>query len=53
MSNYGVFSGPHFSVFSSTTGKYGPEKTSYLDTFHAVDHLYENNEDNGEPTNCT
>ena len=25
----GVFSGPN-------TGKYGPEKTTYLDTFHAV-----------------
>ena len=26
---YGVFSGPYFPVF-------GPEKTPYLDTFHAV-----------------
>ena len=25
-----------FSVFSPNTGKYGPEKTPYLDTFHAV-----------------
>ena len=45
---YGVFSGPHFPylvwirrftvnlLFSSSTGKYRPEKTSYLDTFHAV-----------------
>ena len=24
------------SVFSPNTGKYGPEKTSYLDTYHAV-----------------
>ena len=24
------------SVFSPNTGKYGPEKTLYLDTFHAV-----------------
>ena len=24
------------SVFSPNTGKYGPEKTPYLDTFHAV-----------------
>ena len=24
-----------WSVFSPNTGKYGPEKTSYLDTFHA------------------
>ena len=29
MSKYGVFSGPHFPVF-------GPEKTTYLETFHAV-----------------
>ena len=30
MSRYGVFTGPN-------TGNYGPEKTPYLDTFHAVD----------------
>ena len=24
------------NVFSPNTGKYGPEKTSYLDTFHAA-----------------
>ena len=49
MSKYGVFSGPHFaafqlntrdtkylSLFSPNAGKYGPEKTPYLDTFHAV-----------------
>ena len=29
MPKYGVFSGPN-------TGKYGPEKTPYLDTFQAV-----------------
>ena len=29
---YGVFSGPCFPVFSPNTGKYGPEKTPYLDT---------------------
>ena len=29
VSKYGVFSGPN-------TGKYGPEKTPYLDTFHVV-----------------
>ena len=33
---YGVSSGPYFSVFSPNTGKYGPEKTPYLDTFHEV-----------------
>ena len=25
-----------FSVFSPNAGKYGPEKTPYLDNFHAV-----------------
>ena len=42
---YGVFSGPYFlafglkvdtpylSVFSPNTGKYGPERTPYLDIF--------------------
>ena len=39
MSKYGVFSGPYFPVFSPNTGKYGPEKTPYLDTFHAVNRL--------------
>ena len=33
---YGVSSGLYFPVFSSNTGKYGPEKTAYLDTFHEV-----------------
>ena len=52
MSEYGVFSGPYFpafglntdrdgnteyfSVFSPNVGKYGPEKTPYLDTLHVV-----------------
>ena len=36
MSKYGVFSGSHFSVFGRNTGKYGPEKTPYLDSFHAL-----------------
>ena len=35
-SEYGVISGPYFSVFSPNTEKYGPEITPYLDTFHAV-----------------
>ena len=30
------FSGPLFPVFGQNTGKYGPEKTPYLDNFHAV-----------------
>ena len=33
---YGVFSGSYFRLCSSNTGKYWPEKTQYLDTFHAV-----------------
>ena len=39
---YGIFSGPNFSripvigVFSPNTEKYGPEKTPYLGTCHAV-----------------
>ena len=28
VSKYRVFSGPYFPVFSSNTGKYGPEKNS-------------------------
>ena len=36
VSKYGVFSGPHFPVFSPNTGKYGPEKTPYLDTSRSV-----------------
>ena len=34
------FSGPYFPVFGLNTGKYGPEKTPYLDTFHAVPMIY-------------
>ena len=30
------FSGTFFTVFQMNTGKYGPEKPPYLDTFHAV-----------------
>ena len=36
VSKYGVFSGPYFPVFGLDTVKYGPEKTPYLDNFHAV-----------------
>ena len=36
MSKYGVFPGPYFPIFGLNTGKYGPEKTPYLDTFHAT-----------------
>ena len=36
VSKYGVFPGPHFLAFGLNIGKYGPEKTPYLDTFHAL-----------------
>ena len=36
VSKYGVFSGPYFPAFGLNTGKYGPEKTPYLDSFHTV-----------------
>ena len=39
VSKYGVFSGPYFPAFSPNTGKYGPEKTSYVDTFHVLSTL--------------
>ena len=35
----GVFSGPNFPALGLNAGKYGPEKTPYLDTFHAVNIL--------------
>ena len=34
--NTGYFSGLYFHVSGLNTGKYRPEKTPYLDTFHAV-----------------
>ena len=36
VSKYGFFSGSYFPVFGLNTGKYGPEKTPYLNTFHAM-----------------
>ena len=36
VSEYGVFPDPYFPVFGLNTGIYGPEKTPYLETFHAV-----------------
>ena len=36
VSKYGFLFGPYFAVFRLNTGKYGPEKIRYLDTFHAV-----------------
>ena len=40
VSEYGVFSDPYFPVFGLNTGNYGPEKTSYFDTFHAVTKIH-------------
>ena len=34
--NTNFFSGPYFPVFGLNTEKYRPEKTPYLDTFHAM-----------------
>ena len=39
VSKYGVISGPYFPVFGLNTGKYRPEITPYLDTFH-VEYLF-------------
>ena len=36
VSKYEFVFGPCFLVFGLNTRKYGPEKTPYLDTFHAV-----------------
>ena len=36
VSKYGVFFIRYFPVFGLNTGKYAPEKTPYLDTFHTV-----------------
>ena len=36
VSKCGVFSCPYFLVFNPNTGKYGPEKTPYWNTFHEV-----------------
>ena len=36
MLKYGVFTGPYFPVFGLNTGKYGPEKTPYSDTFRTI-----------------
>ena len=36
VSIHGVFSGPYFPILGLNTGKYGPEKILYLETFHAA-----------------
>ena len=38
VSNCRGFSGPSFPVLGVNTGRYGPEKTSYLGTFHYWKH---------------
>ena len=54
MFRYGIISGPYFCVFSPNIGKYGPEITPYLDTFHAVHMLLIfNSEDHGEGNRST
>ena len=45
VSKYGFISGPYFPVFGLPvfgldTGKYGPEITPYLDTFHVKAHPF-------------
>ena len=42
MTKCGVFPGSYISIFSPNTGKYRPEKTPYLDTFHKVIKLLHN-----------
>ena len=36
-SECGVISGPYFPALGLNTGKYGPEKAPYLDTFHSLE----------------
>ena len=36
VSKHEVISGAYFPKFGLNTGKYGPEVTPYLDTYHAV-----------------
>ena len=37
-----IYSGPYFPEFGLNTGKYGPEITPYLDTFHIVSWTFTN-----------
>ena len=37
--NSNLEGGTYLSVFSPNAGKYGPEKTPYLDSFHAVEFI--------------
>ena len=40
MSKNGVFSGQYFSVFSPNTGNTDQKNNPYLDTFHAVNAIF-------------
>ena len=42
--NTKFFSSPYFPVVSPKTGKYGPEKTPYLDKFHIVNNSMDTNQ---------
>ena len=37
--DFGFISDRYYPVFGLNTGKYGPEITLYLDTFHAVSEI--------------
>ena len=50
MSKRGVISGPYFPVFGLNAGKYEPEITLSLDTFHVVEYYLEN--DHNEIYDC-
>ena len=36
-----LFSGPYLAIFGLNAGKYGPEKTPYLDSFQAASFMRE------------
>ena len=46
VSKYEAFSGLYFPVVSANTGKYGPEKSPYLNTSENTTFLRLNNESN-------
>ena len=46
MSKYEIISGPYFPVLSPNTGKYGPEVTPFLDTFHDAVIILDKSADN-------
>ena len=40
VSKHRVFPGTYFPLFGLNTGKYGPEKALYLNTFQAADSVH-------------